>query len=286
MKNGIETLDLGIQYFRKLILRQGVIPPFFMLSESGAVYYTTGNYKPFMNQVESWEDYSTKPDEYSDSLSSYKPTHRLVHLKRNKRSCAYCNICRLTTKSGWAIKSYYICEACGVPLCRGPKDCFTKFHELLAQNEGMSPDMMIKKLKPPKSKNLPALKPQNMSTLKMRLAKPFQTMDEFQNNKDLVDTTHVGSNSCIMNVDSSGTITNVARTVTCNVDSDATAVASIDCSGTTAGTDLGNTTSNIDSSIGIAANNDGKSTDVQHDGSEIGSATGTVDGTNIIFVKY
>lgn len=263
--------------YKRLILRQGVIPPFFMLSESGAVYYTTGNYKPLMNQVESWEDHSTKPDEYTDSLSTNKPTHRLVHLQRNKRSCAYCNICRLTTKSGWAIKSYYICEACGVPLCRGQKDCFTKFHELLAQNEGMSPELMIKKLKPPKPKTIPVLKPKSMPTLKIRLAKPFQPYDEcFQNIQDLDKTADGGNDSTIMNVDSSGNIENV----TANVDSGTTSVhRSV-------------TTANIESSRGNSADGKGTSTNVQHDRSDnvamtrtVGT-TGNVDDTKIIFVKY
>uniref|UniRef100_A0A8W8NFM9 Uncharacterized protein n=1 Tax=Magallana gigas TaxID=29159 RepID=A0A8W8NFM9_MAGGI len=44
------------------------------------------------------------------------PGHRLIRIEGSKKACAYCDIQRLKTKSGWQIKSYFKCLACDIPL--------------------------------------------------------------------------------------------------------------------------------------------------------------------------
>ncbi|XP_076114842.1 uncharacterized protein LOC143082833 isoform X10 [Mytilus galloprovincialis] len=83
----------------------------------------------------------------NDQEIEFMPGHKLVHITGHKRACAYCNILRLKTKSGWAIKSYYKCEACDVCLCKGKKDCFVRYHELRMEQPDLSPKMLLKTLK-------------------------------------------------------------------------------------------------------------------------------------------
>lgn len=74
--------------------------------------------------------------------------HRLTHIQGCKRACAYCQMLSVKTKSGWAKKTYYKCETCDVPLCRGLyKECYRRYHELRKEHDNMSPKMMQKAVK-------------------------------------------------------------------------------------------------------------------------------------------
>lgn len=93
-----------------------------------------------------WKEEASSEDP-NDQEIAFMPGHKLVHITGHKRACAYCNILRLKTKSGWAIKSYYKCEACDVCLCKGKKDCFLRYHELRMEQPDLSPKMLLKTLK-------------------------------------------------------------------------------------------------------------------------------------------
>lgn len=86
-------------------------------------------------------------DESSDIIFtvpqiSYIPQHRLVRIDIDgytNRACAYCKILGNKTNRGWPLKSYFMCEACSVPLCK-PQDrnCFDSYHELLSRNPNIA----------------------------------------------------------------------------------------------------------------------------------------------------
>lgn len=61
--------------------------------------------------------------------------HRLVHIGGKNRACAYCTISKNKTKLGWARKSYYKCNECCVPLCRGETNCYDRYHELVLEHQ-------------------------------------------------------------------------------------------------------------------------------------------------------
>ena len=75
------------------------------------------------------------------------PGHRLIRIEGCKKACAFCDINRLKTKSGWQIKSYFKCKACDVPLCKSNKECFMKYHELRLEQPDVSPKELQKRLK-------------------------------------------------------------------------------------------------------------------------------------------
>lgn len=57
--------------------------------------------------------------------------HRLIHIGGKNRACAYCTITKNKTRLGWARKSYYRCQICQVPLCRGDTKCYELYHQLV-----------------------------------------------------------------------------------------------------------------------------------------------------------
>jgi hypothetical protein len=58
--------------------------------------------------------------------------HILVHTDGNKlKACVYCQINKVKTRRGWSVKSYYMCKACEVPLCRGMRECFHHYHNII-----------------------------------------------------------------------------------------------------------------------------------------------------------
>ncbi|XP_061181265.1 uncharacterized protein LOC133189879 [Saccostrea echinata] len=82
------------------------------------------------------------------------PGHRLIRIEGSKKACAYCDIQRLKTKSGWQIKSYFKCLACDIPLCKSDKECFLRYHELRLEQPNVPPKELHKRLK---TKNKPLL---------------------------------------------------------------------------------------------------------------------------------
>lgn len=60
--------------------------------------------------------------------------HKLVHTKNKRlRKCANCWYKNVKTYGGHAVTSYFMCQACGVPLCKTMRKCFLEFHTLLEQ---------------------------------------------------------------------------------------------------------------------------------------------------------
>lgn len=110
-----------------------------------------------------WKEEVSSEDP-NDQEIAFMPGHKLVHITGHKRACAYCNILRLKTKSGWAIKSYYKCEACDVCLCKGKKDCFLRYHELRMEQPDLSPKMLLKTLKEATASQAPKKSRKNVKT--------------------------------------------------------------------------------------------------------------------------
>lgn len=54
--------------------------------------------------------------------------HHLVPIGTNK-PCAYCELQKRRTKSGWYVYTRFRCEKCGVALCKGQRGCFVKYHQ-------------------------------------------------------------------------------------------------------------------------------------------------------------
>lgn len=66
--------------------------------------------------------------------------HRLVHSDGNKlKTCAFCSINKVRTKSGWYVYTTFRCEACDVPLCKGVRDCFTQYHKYIGMPDVVDP---------------------------------------------------------------------------------------------------------------------------------------------------
>lgn len=58
--------------------------------------------------------------------------HKLVHTKDKRlRKCANCLFKNVKTYGGHPVTSYFVCQACGVPLCKTMRKCFHEFHTLL-----------------------------------------------------------------------------------------------------------------------------------------------------------
>lgn len=56
--------------------------------------------------------------------------HKLVRLGGKQRPCALCKRFCKKTPCGDNIRTYYKCEKCDVPLCKGPiRNCYKEFHE-------------------------------------------------------------------------------------------------------------------------------------------------------------
>jgi hypothetical protein len=58
--------------------------------------------------------------------------HKFVHTKNKRlRKCANCSFKNVKTYGGHPVTSYFMCQACGVPLCKTMRKCFQEFHTLL-----------------------------------------------------------------------------------------------------------------------------------------------------------
>lgn len=61
--------------------------------------------------------------------------HRPIKTEGYKtKLCLLCQINKTRTKSGWLASSRYRCDTCNVPLCTGKRDCFTAYHQMLAES--------------------------------------------------------------------------------------------------------------------------------------------------------
>lgn len=64
--------------------------------------------------------------------------HIQVHTEGNKRKvCAFCNMKRLKTKSGYRVYTTFKCLACNIPLCNIERGCFEHYHRELIAHMGM-----------------------------------------------------------------------------------------------------------------------------------------------------
>ncbi|XP_069132885.1 uncharacterized protein [Argopecten irradians] len=62
--------------------------------------------------------------------------HKLVYtIDKKYKPCVFCQINKKKTKSGWYAYSYYKCDKCDIPLCKGSRDCFHQYHKFLAVNK-------------------------------------------------------------------------------------------------------------------------------------------------------
>lgn len=62
--------------------------------------------------------------------------HRPVKTEGYKtKLCAYCQLHRTKTASGWRVSTRYKCELCNVPLCTQNRDCFHAYHRYLFQTQ-------------------------------------------------------------------------------------------------------------------------------------------------------
>ncbi|XP_033752959.1 uncharacterized protein LOC117336493 isoform X9 [Pecten maximus] len=62
--------------------------------------------------------------------------HKLVYtIDKKYKPCVFCQINKKKTKSGWYAYSYYKCDVCDIPLCKGSRDCFHLYHKFLAINK-------------------------------------------------------------------------------------------------------------------------------------------------------
>ncbi|XP_033752963.1 uncharacterized protein LOC117336493 isoform X12 [Pecten maximus] len=78
---------------------------------------------------------TTNLPEWQDQIQIQGVDHRLIHIGGKNRACAYCTISKNKTRLGWARKSYYKCDACGVPLCRGETNCYERYHDLVQEHQ-------------------------------------------------------------------------------------------------------------------------------------------------------
>lgn len=91
--------------------------------------------------------------------------HIQVHNEGNKRKvCAYCNMKRLKTKSGYRVYTTFKCLACNIPLCNIERGCFENYHkELISQmgnitgENNQPPPSLPPSLPPPPSLPLPQI---------------------------------------------------------------------------------------------------------------------------------
>ena len=57
--------------------------------------------------------------------------HRIIQTEGSKyKPCVLCQINKVKTKSGWYVYTYYRCEQCDVPLCKG-RGCFIQYHKTI-----------------------------------------------------------------------------------------------------------------------------------------------------------
>lgn len=73
--------------------------------------------------------FSTPSFSSSANADLGKLDHKIVHTEGSKyKPCVLCQINKVKTKSGWYVYTYYKCDVCDVPLCKG-RGCFYTYHQ-------------------------------------------------------------------------------------------------------------------------------------------------------------
>ncbi|XP_033753410.1 uncharacterized protein LOC117336857 isoform X3 [Pecten maximus] len=58
--------------------------------------------------------------------------HRLVPNEGNKlKTCGLCHMNQIKSKLGWRIQCRFQCDVCCVPLCKGRRNCFVDYHNIM-----------------------------------------------------------------------------------------------------------------------------------------------------------
>lgn len=58
--------------------------------------------------------------------------HRLVPTVGSKlKTCGLCHMNQIKSKLGWRIQCRFQCDVCGVPLCKGRRNCFIDYHNIM-----------------------------------------------------------------------------------------------------------------------------------------------------------
>ncbi|XP_021368232.1 uncharacterized protein LOC110459972 isoform X5 [Mizuhopecten yessoensis] len=58
--------------------------------------------------------------------------HRLVPNEGSKlKTCGLCHMNQIKSKLGWRIQCRFQCDVCGVPLCKGRRNCFVDYHNIM-----------------------------------------------------------------------------------------------------------------------------------------------------------
>ncbi|XP_060086302.1 uncharacterized protein LOC132565634 isoform X18 [Ylistrum balloti] len=61
--------------------------------------------------------------------------HKIVRNTGTKyKTCVFCQMKGVKTKSGWYSYTYHKCEACDVSLCKGKRNCFEEYHRAIGIN--------------------------------------------------------------------------------------------------------------------------------------------------------
>ncbi|XP_060086289.1 uncharacterized protein LOC132565634 isoform X6 [Ylistrum balloti] len=72
--------------------------------------------------------------------------HRLVPNEGSKlKTCGLCHMNQIKSKLGWRIQCRFQCDVCGVPLCKGRRNCFVDYHNIMfgkLEGHGDAPPMM------------------------------------------------------------------------------------------------------------------------------------------------
>ncbi|XP_022314258.2 uncharacterized protein LOC111118864 isoform X4 [Crassostrea virginica] len=69
------------------------------------------------------------PSSSANNSDLQKLDHKIVHTDGSKyKPCVLCQINKVKTKSGWYVYTYYKCDVCDVPLCKG-RGCFYTYHQ-------------------------------------------------------------------------------------------------------------------------------------------------------------
>lgn len=90
-----------------------------------------------LEQAVSPQQSEVEGQRYNHEESPYKD-HKIVYtIDKKYKPCVFCQINKKKTKSGWYAYSYYKCDVCDIPLCKGTRDCFNRYHRFLSANKDL-----------------------------------------------------------------------------------------------------------------------------------------------------